>query len=57
MTEDAEKILTVAELIAELQKCDPALPVWHEGCDCMGSASKVSLTTMGGEPIVLIERN
>jgi hypothetical protein len=57
--------MTVAELIVELQKYDSGLPVWHEGCDCYGSASDVSLEEWAlnedGEtktrPVVVIGRD
>jgi hypothetical protein len=35
----ATKQLTVAELIAKLEKRDPNLPVLIEGCDCYGDAA------------------
>ncbi len=34
--------LTVAELIAELEKQPQDALVWHEGCDCLGAASSVT---------------
>jgi hypothetical protein len=49
-----EKILTVAELIAELQKMPPDAKVWHEGCDCYGQADGVKLDPDG---TVLITRS
>ena len=33
--------MTVAELIAELQKQPQDALVWHEGCDCYGAAHGV----------------
>lgn len=36
------KMLTVGELIAELQKMPQDLPVITEGCDCLGDAYSVS---------------
>lgn len=39
---DAAGALTVALLIAELQKYDPALPVAIQGCDCYGFAESVA---------------
>lgn len=45
--------LTVAELIAELQKMPPEARVLTEGCDCTGQATSVRLQ---GDGTVLIER-
>ena len=43
MTDYREKgQVTVAELIAELQKQPQDALVWHEGCDCYGAASEVT---------------
>ncbi len=39
--DDGSKHLTVAELIAELQKMPQDALVWHEGCDCFGEANGV----------------
>ena len=33
--------LTVADIIRELAAVDPKLPVWVEGCDCVGPAGVV----------------
>ena len=33
--------MKVKHLIAELQKCDPELPVETEGCDCIGDTCLV----------------
>lgn len=46
------KTMTVAELIAELQKHPSDAPVLTEGCDCNGNA--VAVTMEDGE--VMIER-
>lgn len=46
--------VTVAELIAELQKHPQDALVWHEGCDCYGAASNV--TYDAGDNSVMIGR-
>jgi len=38
-----QETMTVEELIEELKKLDPKLPVITEGCDCDGNVQKVSL--------------
>lgn len=49
-----EEILTVAELIKELEKIeDKNAAVYIEGCDCLGAAHSVSSDGCGN---VLIER-
>lgn len=41
---DDEKILTVQELVDELNKVkNKDLPVWTEGCDCDGEACMVTV--------------
>jgi len=35
--------LTVKELIEQLSKLDQDLPVWLEGCDCLGRAGSVTV--------------
>ena len=35
------RALKVSELITLLQKCDPDLAVWSEGCDCVDQAQGV----------------
>ena len=47
--------LTVAELIAELQKQNPDYLVYTEGCDCTGLASEVRPLSPG-QLAVSIER-
>lgn len=57
--------MTVGELISELSKHDPNLPVVTEGCDCVGEAFRVTfcddrnlnLKSMKVEPYVIIERS
>ena len=46
--------LTVRELIEKLKKFRQDAPVWHEGCDCFGSANGVEIREHIG---VLITRN
>lgn len=41
MDNDQERQLTVAELIALLQKQPQDAIVFHEGCDCLGVADSV----------------
>lgn len=50
--------MSVLELIAELQKIpDQHLPVHIEGCDCIGGARSVDMSTdLLGRAIVMIER-
>lgn len=43
METDYGETYTVSELIAELQKLPPDLPVITEGCDCNGPAGSVWL--------------
>lgn len=43
----SEGQLTVAELVAELQKYPPDALVWHEGCDCHGAANGVVIVEYG----------
>ena len=50
------KTMTVASLIEALSKCSPDLPVLTEGCDCYGSAFKLSEWSGGSTMFVLIER-
>jgi hypothetical protein len=38
-----DRPLTVAELIDLLRRFPPSLPVWTEGCDCLGPAAGVEL--------------
>lgn len=38
-----DKAMTVAQLIAELQKLPPELKVLTEGCDCTGPCASVSV--------------
>lgn len=45
---------TVGDLVAELMKFDQNLPVYTEGCDCIGNVVKVSCESDGS---VLIERD
>lgn len=53
------KTLTVAQLIAELQKFPPDLPTVAQGCDCEGKVVGVSLenTSSGSSPYILILRS
>ena len=52
--EHGYETLTVAELIEELKKMPQDAFVFHEGCDCLGSAYKVLLEPDG---TVLITRS
>lgn len=51
------KTLTVAGLIEVLQRFDPNLPVYTEGCDCMGEAADAEIAHAGDEPYVIITRS
>lgn len=46
--------MNVRELISELSKFDPEMPVKTEGCDCLGDACSVSIPR--DLDCVLIER-
>lgn len=46
---------TVGDLVAELLKFDQSLPVYTEGCDCIGNVVKVSHDESDNS--VLIERD
>jgi len=50
--------MKVSDLIRELRKCPPDLPVVTEGCDCNGDTYAVSIDVSGVLPTcVLIERS
>ena len=44
--------MTVAELIAELQKQPQDALVWHEGCDCYGAANGVEIDKHDGSVLI-----
>ncbi len=50
--------MTVAQLIEALGHFDPALPVYTEGCDCIGKAAQLvpDRDDASGGPAVLISR-
>lgn len=50
--------MNVRELISELSKFDPDMPVKTEGCDCLGDANSVSIlpANIYDFDCVLIER-
>lgn len=50
-------ILTVGELIEQLEKYPRDMVVYHEGCDCYGSANGVELCNSKDERYVLITRS
>ena len=56
-----ERPLTVAEVIAVLQKLPQHLPVWSEGCDCYGDVVSAKTMTLPGsspsEEVVILMRS
>lgn len=52
-----EDILTVSEVIDILKQMPQDLPVWHEGCDCIGSANGIIIENGRDGDYVLITRN
>ncbi len=51
-------IITVRELLLQLQRLPPDLEVWNEGCDCYGPVKGAEVQGGHGGPCyVLIERN
>lgn len=53
-----EDTMTVAQLIKELEKMPPDLPVVSEGCDCDGDVmSLVMKEDYNHEPYVLLSRD
>lgn len=49
--------MTVKQLIAELQECDPSSEVRTEGCDCHGDVAGVYLTASSGVSEVVLYRS
>jgi len=43
MSKSGEETMTVEQVIEELKKLDPKLPVVTEGCDCDGNVKSVSV--------------
>lgn len=52
-----EETMTVAELIAELQKLPPDFAVVTEGCDCYGTAQAVGIDRDYADTTVVIARS
>jgi hypothetical protein len=48
--------ITVGELVKQLMKLDPDLPVRVEGCDCTGPCSGAEVEQYGKDRIVMILR-
>lgn len=47
ITEAGKEVITVAELIEQLQKLPPDAMVYAEGCDCVGPATGAELQSDG----------